>query len=78
MALMTSEHWNMQSGVCTKHNLPQIPCPKCIANCDEDIEFVLSNEDEMAMTFDKIKSVDDLLPEGFSVKTHSVRWAIVY
>ena len=67
-----SIHWDENAGVCTKHNLPQTPCPQCLATADEDVEFTLEDADAMAMEFGDVKCVDDLLPEGFSAKTHVV------
>lgn len=32
-----SPHWNREDGVCTKHYLPSVPCPQCLATGDEDM-----------------------------------------
>jgi len=42
MADLTSLNWDEENGVCTKHELPCVPCPACIAEQDEDIEVQLS------------------------------------
>ena len=38
MIFLDSPHWNRELGVCTKHMLPSVPCPQCIAKKDPDME----------------------------------------
>lgn len=62
MAKVSSPHWNEQLGVCEKHNLPQPPCPQCLAEKDPDVEIKLTEMDRVALDFDPNLSVRDLLP----------------
>lgn len=32
-----SPYWDFTNGVCTKHLLPCVPCPSCMAKDDPDI-----------------------------------------
>ncbi len=60
MAKITSPHWDENTGVCTKHFLPETPCQQCIAERDPDI----------TVSFSEIEMNDpefvprDALPEG--------------
>ncbi len=48
---LTSDNWNWQNGVCTKHWLPQVPCPQCIATSDPDMYYqVTSAESDIGFT----------------------------
>lgn len=69
---MNSPNWNEKDGVCTKHGLPEVPCPQCIADADADIEFVWEDTDQMALDFGDINGPEDLMPKGFSTETHTV------
>lgn len=41
-----SPYWNWDLGVCTKHSLPMVPCPTCMAgDGDEDVEFRVEESD---------------------------------
>lgn len=41
-----SPHWDDVLGVCTKHGVPGLPCPACLAGeGDEDLEFVVDEID---------------------------------
>ena len=63
----TSPHWNEITGVCEKHHLPQIPCPACMSEADEDVEFVLSEMDRTIIDFGDA-TYNDLLPQNFAEK----------
>lgn len=39
MPNVNSPHWNWETGVCSKHNLPQVPCPACMSSNDPELEF---------------------------------------
>jgi len=34
-----SPYWDWKNGVCRKHLLPQVPCPKCLHAGDPDLEI---------------------------------------
>lgn len=44
-----SPYWNWEIGVCTKHYLPSVPCPSCLAKDDEDLYEGASSEELMLM-----------------------------
>ncbi len=47
-----SQYWDPTLGVCTKHNLPQIPCPACLSgDGDEDLFIQLSEVDRLHLDF---------------------------
>lgn len=62
MARLDSPSWDEQLGVCTKHHLPQVPCPKCLAEHDPDVEVWLTETDRAALDLDPNFSIRDLLP----------------
>ena len=59
MAKLDSPHWNEKLGVCTKHKLPSVPCPACIATKDEDLELVLDRIEREGW------AEEILIPKGF-------------
>lgn len=48
----TSLWWN-ENDVCRKHWLPQTPCPKCLAEQDENVEIVMEDIDYLNILYDK-------------------------
>lgn len=41
-----SPKWDETIGICTKHMLPSVPCPACLADGgDEDLECVVTDID---------------------------------
>ena len=43
-----SPYWDLQIGVCTKHMLPSVPCPACLAEpIDEDVVVIEESMDDM-------------------------------
>lgn len=61
MADLDSPNWDLQLGVCTKHFLPSVPCPACIAEQDEDVEVVLTDVERSGW----VDPEEMLIPEGF-------------
>ncbi|MBM5789578.1 hypothetical protein FJZ23_00575 [Candidatus Parcubacteria bacterium] len=66
----TSPYWNEQLGVCEKHDLPQVPCPACMAGeGDEDIKFMVDESTELTLDFEYVAGREltllDLVPENF-------------
>lgn len=60
---LDSSYWNTAIGVCTKHNIPQIPCPVCLlGEGDEDLEIIFDDMDAMAVDFGSVDSYADLVP----------------
>jgi len=60
---LISPNWDEKLGVCTKHYLPQVPCPACMVSHDEDVEVRFSETDCFALEMNSSLSVRDLLPE---------------
>jgi len=69
MPRMNSPHWNEKHGCCELHGIPEIPCPVCIDEHHQDVTFTFDDIDIDILCYEKIPA-DDLLPQGFSVKTH--------
>ena len=69
---MTSDYWDESIGVCTKHWLPETPCPQCLATADTDVHFRLDDYDKMALEIGDASCIADLLPKGFSAETHTI------
>jgi len=49
-----SSRWDWQNGVCRRHFLPQVPCPACIAEHDEDLEVLFEEGEEDAILFESL------------------------
>jgi hypothetical protein len=64
MPRLDSPEWNLGTGVCEKHGIPQIPCPQCLATQDVDISVYLTPEDVQIMEMDASVQSKDLLPTG--------------
>ena len=62
---LSSPYWDEIDGVCTKHWLPSVPCPQCLATRDVDIEVRFSDEDVDVVAADPNLCLADLLPTGF-------------
>lgn len=61
-----SPYWNLELGVCEKHNLPQVPCPACMAgDGDEDVEFTFSENEKDEAAIEGV-SLRDLVPGNFT------------
>lgn len=58
-----SPYWNLETGVCKKHLLPEVPCPACISERDKDIYLVLSEIERSGL-------VEIEVPKGF--ESHQV------
>ena len=61
---MDSPHWNVALGLCTKHMLPSIPCPACLADGgDPDLFFTPTSSDYLAIQMaDEPITLRDLVP----------------
>ena len=71
MAEVRSPYWDATDGICTKHLVPQLPCPICAQEKDPDVEvhFTLIDLDIAA---DEQIPLADLLPEDFAWVTNFV------
>lgn len=58
-----SGHWIAEGG-CTKHAIPEIPCPQCLATADPDLQVTLTEIERQSLAMDPELSVRDLFPEG--------------
>ncbi len=59
-----SGHWDNDG--CNKHNLPQTPCPQCLATADPDLMVTLTEMDRNALDWDPELSARNLFPVGKS------------
>jgi len=67
---ITSSYWDEKNGVCTKHELPSIPCPACLAGeGDEDLEFLITESDRNALDWDPDLRLKDLIPSNITNPT---------
>jgi len=62
MPKFDSPHWDVDAGICMKHQLPQLPCPECIAESDADVEVSFDDTDADILAFDPGLEPEDLLP----------------
>jgi hypothetical protein len=54
-----SPYWDLREGVCTKHNVPETPCPACLAgNGDDDLTVTFSETDRTVAEFDGISLLE--------------------
>lgn len=60
-----SPHWNWEDGVCTKHMLPSVPCPACLASADPDLEAIADDTDLDVIAMEGIP-LADLLPTNLA------------
>ncbi len=74
MPILSSPHWHEAIGVCSKHEVPCIPCPTCLETGDEDVEVNFTETDLDVIWYEKIEH-DDLLPENF-VRARKARTAL--
>lgn len=58
-----SPHWNWKDGVCTKHYLPSVPCPACLAENDPDMYEGASAMERML--WDDLDYYNDMMTTGF-------------
>ena len=58
----TSCNWTPQGG-CTKHSIPETPCPQCLAIADPDVQVTLTNGDKVALD-EPDTQLRDLFPDG--------------
>lgn len=66
-----SKHWDLKLGVCTKHMLPSVPCPSCLAgDGDPDLEFIMEEIDWLVCDFDGVKP-HQLVPKN--IKNPNIR-----
>lgn len=47
MPKLSSIHWDESTGACTKHGHPEVPCPQCIVEHDEEIEVRLDEVEKI-------------------------------
>jgi len=68
-----SVHWDENLGACVKCGIPQIPCPKCLATSDPDVEFVVDETAMSVLQADNAVGIPttllDLVPTGFQNPT---------
>lgn len=67
---ITSPHWNESDEFCEKHMIPLLPCPSCLAGeGDEDLEFVVTDTDMLALEADPDLQLQDLAPANIKNPT---------
>ena len=52
MPRITSPNWNEALGVCTKHQVPMVPCPQCMEEQDPEIEARVTELDLVHIAMD--------------------------
>ena len=69
---MHSPHWDESVGSCTKHRIPEIPCPACVADNDPDIEVTFDDmeHDLVAYGVDGVEGYGDLVPKTIANRFH--------
>jgi hypothetical protein len=55
---------NWIDGVCIKHSVPETPCPACLAESDEEVEFIVNESDIDVCCSEKIP-LTNLVPVSF-------------
>lgn len=61
-----SLHWQEDVGVCTRHMLPEIPCPSCMAELEQ------GTDDGMYVEISEVDRLHEApLSEGFIFGWHS-------
>lgn len=61
MAYLDSDHWDHRVGVCTKHQLPELPCPACVATRDLGLQLVLTRTERETISWG-MASVSEFAP----------------
>lgn len=68
MARFNSYQWDHNIGVCLKHMLPEIPCPACLQNAENEPDlYIVLEPIEHWLERDEIS-----IPQGFNPKLHSI------
>lgn len=62
MPNFSSGYWS--DGGCTKHAIPEIPCPQCLAVADPDLVVTLTEIERQSLSMTPELSVRDLFPVG--------------
>ena len=71
MSKLDSPFWNLELGVCTKHMLPSIPCPACLAEPrDPDVITILSQSDLFMLDWEE--ALNDLSREHNNIQSEKV------
>lgn len=52
MPHLTHPNWYEKEGVCVKHGIPQVPCPRCLAEQDPGIQVMLTEADRAQIDWD--------------------------
>jgi len=64
MSMIHSRHWNEKLGMCTKHNLRQVPCPRCLTENDPDIEVGGAETRHASLSLNPSLVIRDLLSDS--------------
>ena len=65
--IVESPNWDWEYGVCTKHYLPEVPCPACLKNRDPDITYRLTQAERDILDFDPTVMIEDFMPAPVSI-----------
>lgn len=55
-------HWHEDVQSCSKHGIPMLPCPQCLAEQDPDICISLDESDRMILMWEPDVTKAELMP----------------
>ncbi len=55
-------HWHEDVQSCSKHAIPMLPCPQCLAEQDPAIQIMLTEADRTVLDWDPDAKTADLMP----------------
>lgn len=58
-------HWHEDVQSCSKHGIPMLPCPQCLAEKDPAIQVMLTKSDHMVLDWEPDVTVADLMPAAY-------------
>ena len=64
MPKITSIHWNEETGVCEKHDVPLLPCPTCMAEKDPDIQAEVTESELLSLDYEILLPEEERLGIG--------------
>jgi len=64
MQIYGPAHWHDDVQSCSKHGIPMLPCPQCLAEKDPGIQVMLSESDRVQLDWEPKLKIADLMPAG--------------